>query len=102
MMDSTQVSVEISYDNSNWVKWTNAGATSTSTQKMYKNGGPKPFGSGSAYYYVPDLISNANAAGGGIWYFDGLIAPYLRVFTKSFDDATGAFYPVIYVTLKKL
>ena len=102
MMDSTQMSIEISYDNTNWVKWTNAGATTTATQRMYRNGGPKPFGTGAAYYYVPDLITNANAAGGGIWYFDGLIAPYLRVFTKSFDDATGAFYPLIYVTLKKL
>ena len=103
MMDSTQISIEISYDNTNWVKWTNAGATTTTTQwTQYKNGGPGLFGTGTTYTYVPDLVTVANAAGGAVFMFNGLVAPYVRVFTKSYDDATGAYYPLIYFTLKHL
>lgn len=98
--DSVQISLEVSYDNNNWVKWTNAGATTTATQTQYYNGGPKVTGSG-VYTYAPDLVTMKATAGGAVFQPKGLVAPYLRVKLTAFK-ASSSTYPQIVVSLKKL
>lgn len=111
MMDSTQVTLEISYDNTNWIKWTAAGKTTDATQTNYRQL-PRVFGTtglvahgtttGETYLYGNDLVVVKNETGGATYLLNGCVAPYFRVKTISYDDGKGAFYPEIFVALKKL
>jgi len=105
VVDSTQISFEVSIDNTNWYKWTCAGATTAATQTQYDQGGPKVSGSGT-YRYVPlasplDLVSTTNAAGGAIFMPKGCMYPYSRVKITAFKASASA-YPAVYYTLKKI
>lgn len=115
MMDSTRVTIEGCYGDpsvaTSWFQIGDAGQTTDATARMTRNGLPKAIGTVVANAvttgatYEPTTVKALvvkNVASGGTWYFDGLIVPYLRVKTMSYDDATGAFYPKIYVALKKL
>jgi acyl-CoA hydrolase len=110
LIDTVHAWVEVSYDNVNWTKVTNGGMTTVATAFMTRNGFPKVLGvavasgadSGTTYLIGDDLITTKNAAGGGLWWFNGLVAPYLRVACYNIDDPAGSAYPQIWVVLKKL
>jgi len=103
MVDSCQITFEISYDNTNWYKWSNAGATTVATQTQYEQGGPKVNGSGVYTYLVSarDMVTTAATAGGVCFMPKGCYAPYSRVKITSFKASASA-YPKIYYTLKKI
>lgn len=98
--DSVQISFEVSYDNANWVKWSNAGATTVAGQTQYYNGGPKVTGSG-VYTFGPDMVTMKATTGGAVFQPKGLVAPYMRVKLTAFKAASST-YPQIWVALKKL
>ncbi|MCK9220210.1 MAG: hypothetical protein M0P47_09200 [Bacteroidales bacterium] len=105
MFDSCQITFEISYDNSNWIKWTNAGASTVATQTQYRNGNPKVFGSGVYTYLTSarDMVTTTSTAGGCVFMPVGCVAPYSRVKITSFTASSNySAYPAIYYILKKL
>lgn len=103
MADSVQISFEISFDNTNWVKWSNGGMLTNATQTQYRNGAPKVFGTG-AYTYTTatrDMVATGATAGGAIFMPLGCIAPYSRIKFTTFKASSSA-YPTAYYILKKL
>lgn len=103
VVDSCQITFEISFDNTNWVKWSNAGATTVATQTQYLQGGPKVMGSGVYTYAVAtrDMVTTKTTAGGAVFMPVGCVAPYSRVKITAFKASSSA-YPAIYYILKKL
>jgi hypothetical protein len=103
MVDSCQITLEISYDNVNWVKWTNAGATTPATQTQYYNGGPRVLGTGVYTYAFStrDMVTTTTTAGGCIFQPVGCLAPYSRVKITGFKASSSA-YPIINYVLKAL
>lgn len=103
IVDSCQITFEISFDNANWVKWSNAGATTAATQTQYLNGGPKVFGSGVYTYAVAtrDMVTTTTTAGGAVFMPLNCIAPYSHVKITAFKASASA-YPAIRYILKKL
>lgn len=99
--DSVQVTLEVSYDNTNWHKWTNAGATTPATQSMWLNGGPRLTGSGNLYYYTDDLSVVKANDGSVLLYPNSCYAPYSRIKCVRYK-ATSASYVNIWYTLVKL
>jgi hypothetical protein len=111
LMDSTRITVEISYDNVNWTQITDQSKTTQTTAVITRNGLPKAIGTvvlmavTTGVTYDPDLTNAMivkNASGGGIWLFNNLVTPYIRIKTVSFDDGTGGAYINAWVTLKKI
>jgi hypothetical protein len=113
-MDSTRVTVEISYDNVNWTQITDQSKTTQTTAVITRNGLPKAIGTvvlmavTTGVTYDPDL-TNAfivkNGSGGGLWLFNNLVTPYIRLKTMSYDDSgggAGSAYLNAWVTLKKI
>lgn len=100
--DSVNFTIEVSCDNSTWVKWTNAGATSTATQTNYRNGGPKAFGTSAAYSYAVayDWITAHTAASGGVFPLKDCYYPYVRIKPVA-NKASCSSYITAYATLVK-
>lgn len=103
VVDSCQITFEVSVDNTNWYKWSNAGATTVATQTQYEQGGPKVSGSGVYTYAVAtrDMVTTTTTAGGAIFQPKGCFYPYSRVKITSFKASASA-YPAVYYTLKKI
>ena len=103
VVDSCQITFEISYDNTNWFKWSNGGATSTTTQTQYEQGGPKVTGSGVYTYLVSarDMVTTTTTAGGALFFPKGCYAPYSRVKITSFKASSSAYAKIFY-TLKPI
>lgn len=99
--DSCQITFEISNDNVNWFKWTNAGATTPTTQTQYLQGGPKIVGSNAAYVYTGDLVTTTSTDAGCLFMPKDCYAQYSRVKIVRYK-ASSATYPKIWYTLKKI
>jgi hypothetical protein len=103
MADSVQITLEISFDNTNWVKWSNGGFTTNATQTQHRNGAPKVFGTGVYTYATAtrDMIATGATAGGGVFMPLGCVAPYSRIKFTTFKASSSA-YPIAYYVLKQL
>lgn len=99
--DSIHFTWELSIDNTNWIKWTHAGATNSSNHTQYRNGGPKEIGYDVRYLYGDDLVSVAQSNGGAVWYFNSFVTPYVRLKCERYVDSCAS-YVNAYVTLKRL
>lgn len=98
--DSVNFTVEISFDNTNWVKWTNAGATSTATMTNFKET-PGVFGTNAVYRYAADYVTAMTTAGGGVFRPVNMYAPYVRIKPVA-NKASCSSYITAWVTYVKL
>ena len=99
--DSCWIEIQISNDNVNWFKWTNAGATTTATQTQYLGGGPRVAGSGAAYLYTDDRVTTTSTDAAALFLPKACYAKYSRVKVTRYK-ATSATYVKIWYTLKPI
>lgn len=99
--DSVHIWLELSCDNSNWVKWTNGGATTaagiaatTHTQV------PIMIGSNAAYLYAGDFAVTTSTDAGVIFLPKSMYAPYMRIACQRYK-ASSASYVTAWVSLVK-
>ena len=98
-LDSAHITHEFSFDNTNWFKWSNGGATTHATQTQYEQGGPILSGTG-VYTYVPDLVTVTTTAGGATFFPKGEYVPYERVKIVAYKVAYD--FINVYYTLKPI
>jgi len=99
--DSAHFWWEYSLDNLTWVKWTNAGATSTATNIINWQNAPQVTGSNSTYLIAGDFVVTTSTDAGGVWRPRNMYVPYLRMAVQRYK-ATSSGYVTAWVTLAPL
>jgi hypothetical protein len=89
--DSCHFTLEYSLDNSSWVKWTNAGATSAATNVLNYLNAPQIIGSNAAYLIGGDLVTTTSTDAGAIWMPRNMVVPYFRLAVQRYKASSASY-----------